>query len=270
MKDTLLYFGSFNPVHRGHIALAEYALRQKLCDRVVLVVSPHNPFKDAEMLAPELDRFEMAEIACRASAFPERIIPSAVEFLLPKPSYTIDTLRYLREQHGADDRFSVLMGADQLRDFARWKEADALLSEFRVVVYPRAGAPLGDYAGRVVYLADAPLYDDSSTRVREALERGDDASAMLDAGVLAYIREKGLWSPEKYLARLDQRIEAEPDDVALLVERGKFHYRRNEWGKALNDFNRVRRADPACAEAEEFARMVEEILTFRYTDLYNP
>ena len=91
MKRVMLYFGSFNPVHKGHIALAEHVIDRQLCDEVVLVVSPQSPYKEAGELAPELDRFEMAEIACAASKYPERIKPSVVEFLLPKPSYTIDT-----------------------------------------------------------------------------------------------------------------------------------------------------------------------------------
>ena len=93
MKRVMLYFGSFNPIHKGHIALAEYAVEKGLCDELVLVVSPQSPYKQAEELAPEMDRFEMAEAACAASRYPDRIKPSVVEFLLPKPSYTIDTLR---------------------------------------------------------------------------------------------------------------------------------------------------------------------------------
>ena len=93
MKRVMLYFGSFNPVHKGHIALAEYVVEQGLCDEAVLVVSPQSPYKRAAELAPEMDRFEMAERACAASRLPERIKPSVVEFLLPTPSYTIDTLR---------------------------------------------------------------------------------------------------------------------------------------------------------------------------------
>ena len=86
MKRVMLYFGSFNPIHKGHIALAEYAVEKGLCDELVLVVSPQSPYKQAEELAPEMDRFEMAETACAASRYPDRIKPSVVEFLLPKPS----------------------------------------------------------------------------------------------------------------------------------------------------------------------------------------
>ena len=123
----MLYFGSFNPVHRGHIALAEYVVGQGLCDEAVLVVSPQSPYKQAAELAPEMDRFEMAEIACAASKYPDRIKPSVVEFLLPKPSYTIDTLRYLKENFGSGMQFSILMGSDQIARLDGWKEYERVL-----------------------------------------------------------------------------------------------------------------------------------------------
>ena len=122
MKRVMLYFGSFNPVHKGHIALAEYVVEQGLCDEAVLVVSPQSPYKRAAELASEMDRFEMAERACAASRLPERIKPSVVEFLLPKPSYTIDTLRYLTENHGAEMEFSILMGADPVPQLPEGKQ----------------------------------------------------------------------------------------------------------------------------------------------------
>ena len=156
MKRIMLYFGSFNPVHRGHIALAEYVVGQGLCDEAVLVVSPQSPYKQAAELAPEMDRFEMAEIACAASKYPERIKPSVVEFLLPKPSYTIDTLRYLKENFGSGMQFSILMGSDQIARLAGWKEYEQIL-EYPVYVYPRRGEPAEGFEGRITPLTDAPL-----------------------------------------------------------------------------------------------------------------
>ena len=87
---------------------------------------------------------------------------------------------------------------------------------------------------------------------------------------MRYIREKDLWSPASYIASLTARLEATPDDASLYVERGQWHYRRNEWGEALNDFNRVLQADDSHAEARQYAQMVREILEFRYKDIYNP
>ena len=269
MKRVMLYFGSFNPVHKGHIALAEYAVEQTLCDEVVLVVSPQSPYKAADELAPEMDRFEMAEIACAASKYPEKIKPSVVEFLLPKPSYTIDTLRYLKENFGSDMQFSILMGSDQIARLDGWKEYEKIL-EYPVYVYPRRGEPAEGFEGRITLLADAPLQDFASTDVRDRIGRGEDTSAMLDEGVAAYIRRKGLWSPAARIAALTARIAEAPDDTALYIERGRLHYRMGEWGPALNDFNRVLALDDSHIEARQFARMVQEILEFRYKDIYNP
>ena len=246
MKRVMLYFGSFNPVHRGHIALAEYVVGQGLCDEAVLVVSPQSPYKQAAELAPEMDRFEMAEIACAASKYPERIKPSVVEFLLPKPSYTIDTLRYLKENFGSGMQFSILMGSDQIARLAGWKEYEQIL-EYPVYVYPRRGEPAEGFEGRITPLTDAPLQDFASTDVRDRL-----------------------WSPATRIAALGAQIAAEPGNTALLVERGKLHYRMGEWGPALNDFNAALRIDDTHVEAKEFARMVQEILEFRYKDIYNP
>lgn len=269
MKRVMLYFGSFNPVHKGHIALAEYAVEQTLCDEVVLVVSPQSPYKAADELAPEMDRFEMAEIASAASKYPEKIKPSVVEFLLPKPSYTIDTLRYLKENFGSDMQFSILMGSDQIARLDGWKEYEKIL-EYPVYVYPRRGEPAEGFEGRITLLADAPLQDFASTDVRDRIGRGEDTSVMLDEGVAAYIRRKGLWSPAARIAALTARIAEAPDDTALYIERGRLHYRMGEWGPALNDFNAVLRIDAEHVEARQFARMVQEILEFRYKDIYNP
>ena len=190
MKHVVLYFGSFNPVHRGHIALAEWVAEHVGCDEVVLVVSPKNPLKADDSLAPELNRFEMAELACARSRFPERIKPSVIEFLLEKPSYTIDTLRYLSRNYGGQMRFSVLLGADLVPQLERWRDYREILDGYPLLVYPRRGFETTQYLDRITLLNEAPLCDFSSTEVRRALEQGDDASAMLTPEVLAYIREK--------------------------------------------------------------------------------
>ena len=114
MKRVALYFGSFNPIHKGHIALAEWVVEQGLCDELIFIVSPQNPLKEQKELAPEFSRYEMCEMACQASRYPDRIKVSAVEFVLEKPSYTINTLRYLRENFGAEMQFSILLGADNV------------------------------------------------------------------------------------------------------------------------------------------------------------
>lgn len=281
MKRMMLYFGSFNPVHCGHIALAEYAVEQGLCDEMVLIVSPQSPFKECGGLAPEMDRFEMAEMACTGSRYPDKIKASAIEFLLSRPSYTIDTLRYLRKNFGSGIEFSLLMGADQLAGLGAWKECEELLSEYPLYIYPRRGQQPNDPQpalpkGRITLLDGAPLVDISASDIRERIQRGEQTSELLPPGVAEYIRRKGLWSPTAYIASLTAQIDArksepaEPQDAQLYVDRGVLHYRLQEWGPALNDFNRALKIDPEHAEAKQYIEMAQEILAFRYKDIYNP
>ncbi|MEG1863757.1 MAG: nicotinate (nicotinamide) nucleotide adenylyltransferase [Alistipes sp.] len=269
MKRVMLYFGSFNPVHNGHIALAEYVLDQALCDEVVLIVSPQSPYKQTTEMAAEMDRFEMAEMACAASRYPDRIKASVVEFLLSKPSYTIDTLRYLTTNHGSQMQFSILMGADQIAGLSGWKEYEKLL-EYPIFVYPRRDEPVDALPAGATLLAEAPLQDVSSTEIRARIGRGEEVSQLLNADVVAHICRKDLWSLSDRIATLTAQITANPNDAPLYVERGKLHYSRNEWGAALNDFNRTLELDAFHAEAQQYVEMVQEILAFRYKDIYNP
>ena len=256
MKRTMLYFGSFNPIHKGHIALAEYVLGEGLCDSVALVVSPQNPMKRESSLLPELTRFEMAETACRESKYPDLIQPSAVEFLLERPSYTINTLRFLEGNNGSEMEFSILMGADNIENFHKWKEAETILANYKIYVYPRTGHTTENMPSNVHFLADAPVFDCSSTDIRNALVNGRDASDKLSTGVLEYIRKNGLFPA--------------CNEIAELKERGIGSFRRNEWGNALNTFRKVLEINPDDTEAKEYIKMIEEILAFRYKDIYNP
>ena len=192
MQRVMLYFGSFNPIHRGHIGLAEHVLEAGLCDLVTLVVSPQSPYKTDASLAPELDRFEMAELACAASRYPGQIKPSIVELLLPKPSYTINTLRYLEKQCGDRMQFSILMGGDQLAGLSGWREADAVL-RYPIFVYPRRGQAEELPAGNIRMLEDAPLFDLSATQIRTAIAAGEPTGHMIHPDVAKYIRQKGLY-----------------------------------------------------------------------------
>lgn len=273
MKNVLLYFGSFNPVHNGHIALAEYAVERGLCDETILIVSPQNPLKPAWVQAPELDRFEMAEAACAASRHPDRIKPSVVEFLLEKPSYTIHTLRYLQENYGREMRFSILMGSDLTAHLDEWKCADEILWDYPIYVYPRRGYEFEKRSDRMTFLADAPLCDCSSTGIRNAVERGESVSQAVCPGVERILREKGLYTAARKIAALTAEIDSTAEGtklLPLLLERGMCRYRANEWGEALNDFNRILRIDPSHREAGQLIEMVQEILAYRYKDIYNP
>lgn len=268
-REMMLLFGSFNPVHRGHTALAEYAIERGLCDEVAMIVSPQNPFKQNMALASEMDRYSMVELACKATRYPERIHASVVEFLLEKPSYTINTLRYLEENNGHQMRFSILMGSDLINTLPEWREAEAIIAGYDIYVYPRPDEELRYSTQRTTFLADAPQCDFSSTEVRHRLESGDDVSRMLDGEVIKYIRERGLWSIEGKIERLTALIE-QGATAEHHIERGKCYYRLNEWGRAINDFRRAEALDAECVEAVQWRKMSEEILEYRYKDIYNP
>ena len=192
---VVLYFGSFNPVHRGHISLAEYVISDGFADQVVMIVSPQNPHKEQSDLAAEFSRYEMCQATCAASLYPDKIQVSAVEFTLPRPSYTIDTLNFLAENFGAQMEFSILMGADNIENFHRWKNSEQIIANYPILVYPRRGYSLSrsQYADRVVYLENAPLFDFSATDVRTAIAEGGDISEMVISEVESYIKQNKIY-----------------------------------------------------------------------------
>jgi len=270
MKKVLLYFGSFNPIHNGHIALAEYAIERELCDEVILIVSPQNPLKSKYELVADMARFEMTEIACATSKFPEQIKTSAIEFTLDRPSYSIDTLRYLTDNFGDNMDISILMGEDLILEIDRWKDYTEILDNYPIFVYPRGDKSAGAILDRVTYLKDAPKLDISSTAIRLELERGGNLDGVVNEGVLKYIKKSGLWTAASLIVMLTAQIESTPEVAELYVERGKRYYQHNEWGRAINDFNRAIKINPDYEEAKQFLAMAQEILIYRYKDIYNP
>ena len=193
MKRVALYFGSFNPIHKGHIALAEWVVEQGLCDELIFIVSPQNPLKSSTELAPEFSRYEMCEMACSASRFPVQIKVSAVEFVLDKPSYTINTLRYLRENFGAEMQFSIVMGADNIENFDKWRDYEEILRDYRLLVYPREGYSVEKFADKITLLSDAPLFDFAATDIRAMVAEGVEFTSKVDSNVANYIIQNKLY-----------------------------------------------------------------------------
>ena len=177
-----LLFGSFNPVHVGHLILAEhFATRTDLAE-VWLVVTPHNPFKAAADLLPDTERLRLVQLAIVGNPC---LRAEDIEFGLPRPSYTIATLDALRQRHPNHD-FVLLMGSDNLPGLPRWQEAARLLAETDIYVYPRPGTPIPDLAAfpRVQVMA-APLLDISATYIRESLRTGRSIRYLVPAAVEA-------------------------------------------------------------------------------------
>jgi nicotinate-nucleotide adenylyltransferase len=237
---------------------------------VALIISPQNPFKADVLQTPEYTRYEMAEMACRESRYPEKIKPSVVEFVLEKPSYTINTLDYLRESCGNEMEFSIITGSDIWARFDEWKDYERILAEYKIYVYPRNGYAVEKFADKVTLLEGAPTVEISSTEVRDKASRSEDISKLVAPSVAEYIVKNQLWTPAGRITRLTSMIESGDERDVLYIERGKCYFQYYEWCKVINDFNRAKAINPDNEEAQQLHDMVYEILAFRYKDIYNP
>ncbi|HOP42377.1 MAG: nicotinate (nicotinamide) nucleotide adenylyltransferase [Flavobacteriales bacterium] len=187
-------FGTFDPPHYGHTAVAAHMLAHAGLDAVWLVVSPQNPFKRGRHLTPDAIRLELVR---RAVEGLEGLEASGVELDLPKPSYTADALAHMRERWPGHE-FALIIGSDNLAGFDRWKDPQEILAHHDLLVYPRPGVELhfeeSAFADHPrVHVVDAPFLTISSTRVRDMVSRGQDVGGLVPPGVLAAIRGKGLY-----------------------------------------------------------------------------
>ncbi|RMF52679.1 MAG: nicotinate-nucleotide adenylyltransferase [Bacteroidetes bacterium] len=190
MKVGLL-FGSFNPVHLGHLAVVRYWLNETDLNQVWLVVSPQNPHKPVEELAPPQERLRMVELATQGDPW---VRPSAVEFQLPRPSYTIQTLGHLRQAY-PHYAFVLLLGSDAAASLPTWKEGDRLLREWPLWVYPRKGADAEQLppSPHLRFFPEAPRIDLSATQIRQYLRQGRSIRYWVPSAVEAYIYARGLY-----------------------------------------------------------------------------
>ncbi|WP_116108485.1 nicotinate (nicotinamide) nucleotide adenylyltransferase [Lewinella sp. IMCC34191] len=185
-----LFFGSFNPVHIGHMILANYMATRTELDEVWMVVSPHNPLKKRGSLARDHDRLHLVELAIGDNP---NLRISRIEFDLPKPSYTVDTLAVLRDKHPAYE-FALIMGSDNLQSFAKWKNHEIILRDYRLMVYRRPGYDDGPFATHPsVSIFDAPLMQLSATYVRNRLKDGESIRYLVPAAVEDELLKSGMY-----------------------------------------------------------------------------
>ncbi|MCK4663236.1 MAG: nicotinate-nucleotide adenylyltransferase [Bacteroidales bacterium] len=181
-----LFFGSFNPVHIGHMVIANYLLEYSDIDQIWFVLSPQNPLKEKSTLLPDYQRLELLNLAISDHY---KMKSSTIEFSMPKPSYTIDTLTYLKEKFSSHD-FSLIMGADNLATIHKWKNYEIILSDYKIIVYPRHGKYENEFFNHPnVKLVQAPLMEISSSFIREAIKDGKDIRYFLPYKVNEYINE---------------------------------------------------------------------------------
>ncbi len=185
-----LFFGSFNPVHNGHLIIANYICETTDLDKVWLVVSPQNPFKEKSTLLNEYDRFHLIQLAIEGNI---NLRASDIEFKLPKPSYTIDTLTHLKEKYPTYE-FSLIMGGDNLSSLHKWKNYELILKNHDIYVYKRDASEQNPFAGKAsVHFLDVPLLDISATFIRENIQQGHSMQYFLPDKVWEYVRDYKLY-----------------------------------------------------------------------------
>jgi len=185
-----LFFGSFNPIHMGHLIIANIMAETTDLKKVWFVVSPQNPFKPSKGLLHEFDRYDMV----RAAAYDNyKLEVSDIEFSLPKPSYTIHTLVHLTEKH-PDKQFKVIIGEDNLEGFTRWKNHERILTDYGLYVYPRPNAQLSELKMHPnVKMVDAPMLDISATFIRNCIRKRQSVRYLVPDPVEEMIRAKGFY-----------------------------------------------------------------------------
>lgn len=184
-----LYFGSFNPIHIGHLIIANHILNETDLDKVWFVVSPQNPFKQSETLLNEYDRLYLVQKAIEGDG---RLKASDIEFSLPKPSYTVHTLAYLSEKY-PDYQFSIIMGSDGFQNLGKWKNAEVIIERYPILIYKRPGFEVDNQWKANIRVMNAPLLEISATHIRELIKDGKSVKYLVPPSVEEEIKSTGFF-----------------------------------------------------------------------------
>lgn len=188
-----LYFGSFNPIHIGHLIIANHVLNETGVERIWFVVSPQNPFKKSGTLLNEYDRLHLVQKAIEGD---NRFKASEIEFGLPKPSYTAHTLAVLQERYPAH-QFSIVMGSDSFQNIERWKNSEVITKNYPLLVYERPGFPVQAHAYANVLVLKAPLLEISATTIRQLLQQQKSIKYLVPASIEAEVEALGFFKTSK-------------------------------------------------------------------------
>jgi nicotinate-nucleotide adenylyltransferase len=192
MKNIGLYFGTFNPIHVGHLIIANHMVENSDLDEIWMVVTPHNPFKKKNSLLDNHHRFEMVY---RAAEEYDKIKPSDIEFKLPQPNYTVNTLAHISEKF-PNVKFNLIMGEDNLKSFHKWKNYEAILDDYDIYVYPRIsdGIIKTQFNNHPkIHRVNAPIVEVSSTMIRNAIKESKNVRPLLSEEVWKYIDEMNFY-----------------------------------------------------------------------------
>ncbi len=184
-----LYFGSFNPVHNGHLIIANHVICYTDIKQVWMVLSPQNPHKNSKSLLNEYDRLHLIQSALEGET---KIKASSIEFKLPRPSYTIDTLTYLKEKY-PQHQYSIIMGGDSFSNIKKWKNYELIVKEYSFYIYERKGVQLNGEVEAKINILKAPLLEISSTVIREMIKKGKSIRYLVPDVVNKEIKENGYY-----------------------------------------------------------------------------
>jgi nicotinate-nucleotide adenylyltransferase len=184
-----LYFGSFNPIHTGHLIIANHVLNETDLKKIWFVVSPQNPFKPSSTLLNEYDRLYLVQKAVEGD---DRLKASEIEFSLPKPSYTAHTLAYLSEKYPAH-QFTLIMGSDSFQNLSKWKNADSIIAHYPILIYRRPQFDVKNDVGAKAIILDAPLLEISATHIRETILKGKSIRYLVPDVVAEEIEKTGFY-----------------------------------------------------------------------------
>lgn len=162
-----LYFGSFNPIHNGHLIIANHILNETALTKIWFIVSPQNPFKESKNLLNSYDRLHLVSKAIEND---NRMKASDIEFHLPKPSYTATTLAYLKEKYPGHE-FFIILGSDSFQNLSKWKNYETIIQNYQLIIYKRPGFKIINNLGAQIQIMDAPLLEVSATYIRELVRR---------------------------------------------------------------------------------------------------
>ncbi len=184
-----LFFGSFNPVHVGHLIIAQSIVDLPNIEQLWFVVSPQNPFKQKKSLLAERQRYNLLQMAIEHN---DQLKVTDIEFGLPKPSYTVDTLAYMGEKY-PQHQFHLVMGSDNLTHLHKWKNADILKANYPIIVYPRPAHPVEEHPDIQLTVVEAPLLNISSTFIRQRIKAEKNINFYLPESVAQYVDEMGFY-----------------------------------------------------------------------------
>ena len=184
-----LYFGSFNPIHTGHLIIASHILNESDIDKVWFVVSPHNPFKESATLLNEYERFHLVQKAVENDA---RLKAIDIEFSLPRPSYTVHTMAYLEEKYPSH-QFVIIMGSDSFQNIEKWKNADYIIKNYEILIYKRPGFEIANDINAKIRIMKAPLLEISATHIRKLIQEGRSIKYLVPPQVEEEILNSGMF-----------------------------------------------------------------------------